>query len=55
METKRYYYSHLHVIDNRPSPYPEETDAEVLVFLAIKIQMRHCILDKPTDYWATTN
>jgi len=28
------------------------TEAEMLVFLAITIQMGHCIWDKLTDYWS---
>jgi hypothetical protein len=32
---------------------PDVTEAEMFVFLAITIQMGHCILDKLTDYWAT--
>ena len=31
------------------------TEAEILVFLAITIQMGHCIRDKLTDYWAMSN
>jgi len=32
-----------------PSPLPDMTEAETLVFLAITIQMEHCIWDKLTD------
>ena len=28
------------------------TEAEMLVFLAVTIQMGHCIRDKLTDYWS---
>ena len=31
------------------------TEAEKLVFLTITLQIGHCIRDKLTDYWATTN
>jgi hypothetical protein len=52
METTRYYHSHLDRIDDGPSPLPDMTEAEMLVFLAITIQIGHCIQDKLTDYWA---
>jgi hypothetical protein len=39
METNRFYHDYLRIIDERPSPLPYATDAELLVFLAIKIQM----------------
>jgi hypothetical protein len=55
METKRYYHGHLDRIDNGPSPLPNMTEAKMLVFLAITIQMGHSIRDKLTYYWATTN
>ena len=55
MESKRFYHVQLHSIDDRPSPLPEGTDAEMSVFLAIKIQMGYCKRDNLTDYWATTN
>ena len=55
METNRYYHGHLDRIDNIPLPLTDLNEAEMLVFLAITIQMGHCIRDKLTDYWATTN
>jgi hypothetical protein len=54
METKRYYYGHLDRINDGPSPLPDKTEAKMLVFLAITIQMGHSIRDKLTDYWAST-
>ena len=51
VETNRYYHDHL---DEGPSPLPDVTEAEMLVFLMKTIQMGHCIWDKMTDYWATT-
>ena len=36
METNRYYHGHF----DRPSPLPDVTKAEMLVFLRIMIQMR---------------
>jgi hypothetical protein len=43
METNRYYHCYLDSFDDGPSPVPEVTDAEMFVFLAITIQMGHCI------------
>jgi hypothetical protein len=39
METNRYYHDHLDRLDEGPSPLPEVTEVEMLVFLAITIQM----------------
>ena len=36
-------------------PLPDVTEAKMLVFLAITIQMGHGIWDKLTDYWAMSN
>jgi hypothetical protein len=55
METNRYYHGHLDRTDNGPSPLPDVTEAEMLVFLARTIQMLHRIQDKLADYWAATN
>jgi len=55
METKRYYHSHLDRIDDGPLPLPDVTEAEMLVFLPITIQMGHSTRNKLTDYWARTN
>ena len=52
MENKRYYHDYLDRNDDRPSPLPDVNETEMLVLLAIKIQIRHCIWDKLTDYWA---
>ena len=49
---KRHYNSHLDRIDDGPLPLPDVTEAEMLVFLAITMQMGHCIRDKLTDQWA---
>jgi len=49
VETNRYYRDHLDRIDKGPSPLTDMTEAETLVFLAITIQMEHCIWDKLTD------
>ena len=54
-ETNRYYHNHLDRHDKGPSPLPDMTKAEMLVFLVITRQMGNCIRDKLTDYWATTN
>jgi len=55
MESKRFYQVQLHSIDDRPSPLPEATDAEMSVFVAIKLQKGYCKRGKLTDYWATNN
>ena len=47
-----YYLGHLDRTDGVPSPYPDVTVAEILVFLAITIPMGSCIRDKLTDCWA---
>ena len=54
VETNRYYQDHLDRLDEGPSPLPDVTEAETLVFLAITVQMGHCIQDKLTDNWSTT-
>ena len=52
VETNRYYHDHLGRLDEGPSPQPDVTEAEMLVFLALTIQMGHCIRDRLTDYWS---
>ena len=54
METNRYYHDHLDRLDEGPAPLPEVTEAGMLVFRVITIQIGHCLWDKLTDYWATT-
>jgi hypothetical protein len=54
VETNRYYHDHLDRHDEAPSPLPDVTDAEMLVFLAITILMGHDLRDKLTDHWATS-
>ena len=54
METNRYYHDHLDRTDYGSSPLPDATEAEILVFRAITIQIGHFIRDKLTDYWTTT-
>jgi hypothetical protein len=51
-ETNTYYHDHLDRLDQGPSPQPDMTEAEMLVFLAITISMGHCIRDKMPDYWS---
>jgi hypothetical protein len=43
VETNRYCHDHLDRLDERPSSQHDMTDAEMLVFLAVTIQMGHCI------------
>ena len=52
VETNRYYHAHLDRLDEGPSPQPDMTEAEILVFLAIIINLRHCKQDKLTKYWS---
>jgi len=54
VETNRYYQDHLDRLAERLSPLPDVTEADMHVFLAITIQMGHCIQDKLTDNWSTT-
>jgi hypothetical protein len=49
VETNRYYCDYLDRIDEGPSPLPDITEAETLVFLAITVQVEHGIQDKLTD------
>jgi hypothetical protein len=49
VKTNRYYRDHPDRNDERPLPLREMTEAEMLVFLAITIQMGYCIRDKLTD------
>jgi hypothetical protein len=51
VETNRYYHDHIDRLDEGPSRLPDVTEAEMLVFLALIIEMGHCIRDKLTDYW----
>jgi len=50
VETNRYYHEYLERLDEGPSPQPDVTQSEMLVFLAVTIQMGHCIRDKLTEY-----
>jgi hypothetical protein len=51
VETNTYYHDQLERLDEGPSPLPDVTEAEMLVFLAVTVQMGHCTRDKLTDYW----
>lgn len=52
VETNRYYHAHLDRLDEGPSPEPDVTEAEMLVFLAVIINMGHCNLDQLKKYWS---
>ena len=52
VETNRYYHAHIDRLDEGPSPQPDVTEAEMLVFLAIIINMGHCKRDELTKYWS---
>jgi hypothetical protein len=45
-ETNQYYHRYLDTLDNGPSPEPDVTEHEMYLFLAITIQMGHCIRDQ---------
>jgi len=55
VETNHYYHDYIDRLDDGPSPEPDVTEAEMFVFLALKIQMGHGVRDKLTDYWATVD
>jgi hypothetical protein len=50
VETNRYYHAHLDRLDEGPLPQPDVTEGEMLVFLAIIINMGHCRRDELTKY-----
>lgn len=52
-ETNRYYHHYLDTLDHEPPPVPDITEAEMLVFLAVTIQMGHDLRDRLADYWST--
>ena len=52
MENKRHYHGQLDRIDDGPFNLPDVTEAEMLVFLGITMQMGQCIRYRLTDYWA---
>jgi hypothetical protein len=41
METNRYYHGHLDRIYDGSSPVPDVSEAEMLVFLVVTIQIAH--------------
>lgn len=53
VETNRYYHQYLDTLDYGPSPVPDITEAEMFVFLAVTIQMGHCLREHLADYWST--
>jgi len=53
LETNRYYQDYIDGLDDGPCPVPDVTEAEMFGFLALTIQMEHCVRDKLTDYWST--
>jgi len=48
VETNRYYDQNS---DDGPSPQREVTEAEMLVFLALTLQMGHTVQGRLRDYW----
>jgi len=55
VETNRYYHDYITRLSDGPSPEHDVTDAELLVFLALTIQMEHGVSDKLTDFWSTVD
>jgi hypothetical protein len=53
-ETNRYYRQYLDTLDERPSPVPDITESEMLLFLALIIQMGHDVRDSFKDYWTVS-
>ena len=53
MESTRYYQDYKDRLDDVPSGEPDITEAEMFVYLALKVQMGHDVRDKLTDYWST--
>ena len=51
VETNRYYYQFLDNSDNGPSSHREVTRAEMFMFLALTVQMRHAVQGRLEDYW----
>ena len=51
VETNRYYHRCLDTLDQGPSTVPDITEAEMFVFLAVTIQMGHCLRERVSDYW----
>ena len=49
MVTNRHYHGQLNRIGDGPSPLPDVTEAEMLVFLAVTIQIGHCVRDRLAD------
>lgn len=52
METKRYHHSCMDSIEDGSSPQPDVIKADMFVFLAIAIQIEHCLRDELTDFCA---
>jgi len=55
VETNRNYNSYSDAVGKRLSALAYRNEAIIFVFLAITIQMCHCLRDKLIDYWTTVN
>ena len=51
VETNRYDHQFLDNFEDGPSPQREVTEAEMLAFLALTLQMGHTVRDRVEDYW----
>jgi hypothetical protein len=55
VETNRHYHDYVDRLEAAPSPKADITEAEMGVFLALTMQMAHCLRDKLTDYPITVD
>ena len=55
VETNRYYHHYLDTLDHELSPVPDITEAEMIVFLAVTLQMGHSLRERLADYWSTAD
>jgi uncharacterized membrane protein YwaF len=53
-ETNRHYHQYFDRPDETPTPLPLTTNSEMLLFIAIIVQMGHAICDRLRDYWTRT-
>jgi hypothetical protein len=50
-ETNRYYLQYVDRHEGTTNPLPDTTNSEMLLFLAITVQMGHGISDRHVNYW----
>jgi hypothetical protein len=49
VKTNRYYHNYVDRLEAAPSPEPDITEAKMSVFLALTMQMAHCLRDQLRD------